>query len=192
MAPRASAARPAHPTRDTYDHVHAHCDVLVAGGGPAGLAAALAAGRTGARVVLADEQAELGGQLLSEGAGGASINGVPAAAWVAEAVTELAAMAEVRLLPRTTVFGYHHDNFLTLAERVSDHLPPGTAGPGVPRQRLWKLRAKQVVLATGAIERPLVFAGNDRPGVMLAGAAPHLPQPVRGAPGSARGGVQQQ
>ena len=162
---------PGAPDPDTYDHVHAHCDVLVAGGGPAGLAAALAAGRTGARVVIADEQAELGGQQLSEGADGASINGVPAAAWVAEAVTELAAMAEVRLLPRTTVFGYHHGNFLTLAERVSDHLPPGMAGPGVPRQRLWKLRVKQVVLATGAIERPLVFAGNDRPGVMLAGAS---------------------
>ena len=152
---------------DRYDHRHIHCDVMVAGGGPAGLAAALAAGRAGARVIIADEQAEMGGALL-----GARdhIDGAPAVDWVAAAVAELAAMDHVRLLPRATVFGYYDHNHLGIAERVTDHLGP-TAAAELPRQRLWKVRAKQVVLATGALERPLVFANNDRPGVMLAAAA---------------------
>jgi len=152
---------------DRYDHRHIHCDVLVAGGGPAGLAAALAAGRSGARVIIADEQAEMGGALLGARY---EIDGAPAAAWVAATLAELATMADVRLLPRATVFGYYDHNHLGIAERVTDHLGP-TAPAELPRQRLWKVRAKQVVLATGAHERPLVFANNDRPGVMLAGAA---------------------
>jgi len=157
---------PAHADPDRYDKTHAHCDVLVVGGGPAGLAATLAAGRAGARVVLADEQAEFGGALLGRRE---AIDGGPASAWVEAAVAELAAMPEVRLLPRCTVFGYYDHNHLELIERVADHLE--TPPPGMPRQRLWKLRARQVVLATGAIERPLVFADNDRPGIMLASAA---------------------
>ncbi|MEE8270779.1 MAG: sarcosine oxidase subunit alpha family protein, partial [Alphaproteobacteria bacterium] len=162
---------PRDPDPDRYDHMYAQCDVLVAGGGPAGLAAALAAGRSGARVILADEQADLGGALLAEPADGDTIGRRPAEAWAAAARGELAGMAEVRLLPRTTVLGYYHGNFLAMLERVTDHLPPDTAAAGVPRQRLWKVRAQRVVLATGAIERPLVFADNDRPGIMLAGAA---------------------
>jgi sarcosine oxidase subunit alpha len=155
---------PREPDPDRYDHVHAHCDVLIVGAGPAGLAAALAAGRSGARVLLADEQAELGGSLLSEPADHAGH------AWREASLAALLAMPETRLLPRTTVFGYYDHNYLGLLERVTDHLGP-KAPPHLPRQRLWKVRARQVVLATGAIERPLVFAGNDRPGVMLAGAA---------------------
>ena len=139
--------------------------MLVVGGGPAGLAAALAAGRSGARVILCDEQQEFGGALLS---GNDEIDGKPAAEWVADATAELADMPEVRVLPRTTAFGYYDHNSVWLVERTGDHLPPGSA---TYRQRLWKVRAKQVVLATGAIERPLVFADNDRPGIMLAGAA---------------------
>jgi sarcosine oxidase, subunit alpha len=151
---------------DAYDHMHAHCDVLVVGGGPAGLAAAERAARTGARVVLADESSELGGALLGNGE---RLDGRPGTEWVAAVLAELIDAGEVRLLPRTTVIGYHDHNFLTLIERVADHLavPP----PGRPRRRLWQLRARQVVLATGAIERPLCFSDNDRPGVMLAGAA---------------------
>jgi sarcosine oxidase subunit alpha len=153
---------PREPDPDRYEHVHAHCDVLIVGAGPAGLAAALAASQSGARVILADEQPELGGSLLSEPADH------PAHAWRDVTLATLGALPETRLLARTTVFGYYDHNFLGLLERVSDHLGP--QAPHLPRQRLWKVRARQVVLATGAIERPLVFAGNDRPGVMLAGA----------------------
>ncbi|MEA2779737.1 MAG: sarcosine oxidase, subunit alpha [Rhodospirillaceae bacterium] len=150
---------------DRYSKLYAHCDVLIVGAGPAGLAAALSAGRGGARVIIADEQAELGGSLLSTAE---TIDGRPAADWVADALAELAGMPEVRLLPRTTAFGYYDHNYLTLMERVTDHIAEGPAQ--LPRQRLWRVRAKQVVLATGAIERPLVFADNDRPGIMMASA----------------------
>ena len=158
---------PAAPDPDRYEHANIHCDVMVVGGGPAGLAAALAAGRTGARVILADEQSEFGGALL---AGRQEIDGLDAAVWTARAVAALAEMDEVVLLPRATVTGHYDHNYLTCLERVADHLPP-PAPLGVPRQRQWHVRAAQVVLAAGAIERPLVFADNDRPGVMLASAA---------------------
>lgn len=159
---------PTEPDADKYDTMHVHCDVLVVGGGPAGLAAALAAGRTGARVMIADEQAEMGGALLSETVE-TEIDGKPATEWVASALAELADMDEVRVMPRTTVSGYYDYNWLTALERVTDHMGPGRGGDK-PRQRFWKIRARQVVLTTGSIERPLVFAENDRPGVMLAGA----------------------
>ncbi len=156
---------PREPDPDRYEHTHAHCDLLVAGGGVAGLAAALAAGRAGARVILADEQHEFGGLTLGSRA---HIDGVDASAWIEQAVAELEAMPEVTLLPRGTVFGYHDYNFLTIDQRLTDHLPPGERRGG--REKLWQVRAHQVVLATGAAERPLVFANNDRPGIMLASA----------------------
>jgi sarcosine oxidase, subunit alpha len=154
---------PTEPDPDRYEHRYQHCDVLVVGGGPAGLAATLAAGRSGARVVLAEDRPLLGGALLAEPPGH------PGAAWLEEMRAELETMPEVRVLTRATVFGYYDHNYLGLIERVTDHLGPA-APPRLPRQRLWKLRARQVVLATGAIERPLVFAENDRPGIMFAGA----------------------
>jgi sarcosine oxidase subunit alpha len=153
---------PRDPDPDTYDHRHAHCDVLVAGGGPAGLSAALAAARAGARVILADEGVRMGGALLYETA---MIDGTPAVEWVKRVLDELAGMPEVTVLARSTVFGYFDHNFLTISETLAPHRP------GTPRQRLWKVRAQRVVLATGATERPLVFADNDRPGIMLASAA---------------------
>jgi len=156
---------PAAPDPDHYDKTHAHCDVLIVGGGPAGLATALAAGRSGARVILCDEQAELGGALLGAPE---TIDDRPSADWLAQVSAELRGMPDVTLLPRTTAFGYYDHNYVALVERAGDHLPPGEA---LYRQRLWKVRAAQVVLATGAIERPLVFADNDRPGIMLAAAA---------------------
>ncbi len=160
---------PTEPDPDTYEHVNAHCDVLVAGGGPAGLAAARAAAGTGARVIVAEQDPAFGGALLNE-TEETTIAGAPLLEWIERTAGELAAAEEVRLLPRTTVFAYYDHNYLALVERLGDHLSPAE-GTGRPRQRLWKVRAKQVVLATGAIERPLVFADNDRPGIMLAGAA---------------------
>ena len=149
---------------DRYDKRFAFCDVLVVGGGIAGLSAALAAGATGARVIFADEQAQMGGWLLSSAA---LVDGVPAAQWVENALLRLQAMPEVKVMTRSTAFGYHDHNLVTLAERLTDHLP---APQPTVRERLWKVRAKQVVLATGAHERPLVFSNNDLPGIMLASA----------------------
>ncbi|MBR2691125.1 MAG: sarcosine oxidase subunit alpha [Aquamicrobium sp.] len=158
---------PDQPDPDHYSSRFAHCDVLVLGGGAAGLAAALAAAETGVRVIIADEQAEFGGALRFES--GARIEGQGGWTWAQDAVARLKSMGNVRVLPRTTAFGYYAQNFIGLVERVSDHL----ADPGhdIPRERLWQVRAKRVVLATGAIERHMVFADNDRPGVMLASAA---------------------
>ena len=158
---------PTLPDPDRYARYFAHCDVLVVGAGPAGIAAALAAARTGQRIMLCDEQAEPGGALLTEIA--ALVDGIPARDWLARALAELAAMPNVQVMPRTTAFGIYPHNLVALAERVTDHL--ATPDPELPRERLWRVRARRVVLATGAIERPLVFPGNDRPGVMLAGAA---------------------
>ncbi|GBE42797.1 MAG TPA: sarcosine oxidase subunit alpha family protein [Rhizobiales bacterium] len=152
---------------DVYASRYAHCDVLIVGGGPAGLAAALAASRSGAKVILADEQSEIGGALLSDP--GSRIDDEESWSWLASAVVALAADENVTILNRTTAFGYYHQNFVGLVERLSDHLESPSSN--LPRERLWRVRAKRIVLATGAIERPLVFAGNDRPGVMLAGAA---------------------
>jgi len=160
---------PTEPDPDRYDKLYAHCDVLIVGSGPSGLAAALGAARTGARVMLMDEQQELGGSLLANRA--TSIDGKSAADWVATALAELRAMPEVTLLPRTTVFAYYDHNMVSMAERVTDHLGTAIESGKKPRQRLWRVRAKEIVLATGAIERPLVYRDNDRPGCMLASAA---------------------
>jgi len=158
---------PDKPDPDHYTSRFAHVDVLVVGGGAAGLTAALTAARSGAKVMIADEQAELGGQLLSETE--ALIDNKSTVDFVDRVVAELAMLDNVTLLPRTTAIGYYHQNFIGLCQRVSDHLshPPKDA----PRERMWKVRAKQVILAQGAVEKPLLFHGNDRPGIMLAGSA---------------------
>lgn len=157
---------PTDPDKDRYANHYAHCDVLVIGSGPAGLAAATAAAQSGARVIVCDEQAELGGSLLHDRT--SEIDGKPAADWAAETIRALFENDRVTLLPRTTGFGYYAQNFVALAERVTDHL--ANPDPNLPRERLWQVRAKEVVIATGAIERPLVFPENDRPGVMMAEA----------------------
>jgi sarcosine oxidase subunit alpha len=162
---------PEQPDPDTYANRYGHCDVLVVGAGPAGLAAAAAAAASGARVILCDEQSEAGGSLLSEPAGhcDAAIEGEPADRWLASTLHTLAANPRVTLLMRTTAFGYFPHNLVGLNQRLTDHL----ARPGhkQPRERQWQVRAREVVLGNGAIERPLVFPGNDRPGILLAEGA---------------------
>ncbi|MBU2965256.1 sarcosine oxidase subunit alpha family protein [Amphritea sp. 2_MG-2023] len=151
---------------DTYDAVNQHCDVMIVGAGPAGLAAALTAARGGARVIIADEQNEFGGSLLNSTE---QLDGKPAAEWVRAVVEELSTFDDVMLLPRSTVNGYHDHNFLTIHERRTDHLAD-IAPVNTVRQRIHRVRAKWVVLATGAHERPLVYANNDVPGCMITGA----------------------
>lgn len=147
--------------RTDYFQHNLHCDVLVVGGGRAGLESALAASREGLRVVIAELEPRLGGRLLYEGG---EIGGMPATDWLAGAESELRAARDVRVLAGTTVAGYYdHDVLLAVDRSHADD-------PARPVERLWKIRARQVVLATGAIEQPLVFAHNDRPGIMLAGA----------------------
>ncbi|MFN0262726.1 sarcosine oxidase subunit alpha family protein [Tepidamorphus sp. 3E244] len=157
---------PTEPDPDVYDHKHVHCDVMVVGGGAAGLSAARAAAATGARVILADEQAAFGGSLLTLDR---DIDGKPAADWVADTVSELESHDAVRLLKRTTVAGLYDQNYLVAIEQRIDDLTPSSVAN--PRMRVWHIRAKEVIVAAGSHERPLVFADNDRPGTMLASAA---------------------
>ena len=149
-----------------YERMNAFCDVLVVGGGPAGLMAAKAAASGGGRVIVADIEAAFGGTAKWSGE---LIDGKPASEWADGVAGELAGIENVRLLPRTTVWGYYDGNTLAALERVADH--KATPAAGEPRHRHWTIRAKTVVLATGGFERPLIFPGNDLPGVMLAGAS---------------------
>lgn len=165
------------PDPDHYDRNHAFCDLLVVGGGPAGLAAALVAGRAGLRVILVDSDTDPGGRLLSERH---EIDGTPGDVWAAGVVDELASQPNVTVLSRTTLFGMYDGNEFGAVERVSDHLPEAGSAP---RQRLWKIIAKQCLLATGAIERPLIFGGNDRPGVMMASAVSSYTNRYAAVPG---------
>jgi methylglutamate dehydrogenase subunit C len=150
---------PAAADPDRYEHVHAHADVLVVGAGAAGLAAALAAAQAGAQVILADQDALPGGGTLLE---------PELAPWREAVLADLGTRERVTLLPRTSVVGAYDHGVFAAVERVSDHR--GTPEPGQPRQRLWVIRTARTVLATGATERLVAFPGNDRPGVMLAGA----------------------
>ncbi len=155
------------PDTATYDATHVHTDVLIAGAGPAGLAAALTAARAGARVVLIDEQSEAGGALLGSTD---TIDGRAALDWVAGAVAELATFPDVLHLQRTTAFGHYDDGFILAVQRRTDHL--GAEAPAaISRQRVWRIRARRIIIAAGAHERPVVFTDNDRPGIMLAHGA---------------------
>lgn len=170
---------PADPDSARYTQVYDHVDVLVVGAGPAGLAAALAAAGSGFRVMLVDEQPEFGGSLLHDAT--AAIEGRPAMDWVAATVAELKA-AGVVLLTRATAFGYTPHNMIGVIERLTDHV--ANPDPRLPRERMRHVRAGEVVLATGAIERPMVFPDNDRPGVMLADAARAFANRWAARPGS--------
>ena len=157
---------PEHIDPDVYEHRFAHIDVLVVGSGASGLAAALAAAQGGERVLLVEADSELGGGLLSERG---EVEGLKPLAWRKLMLTALSEMPNVTVLNRTMAFGYYDHQLVALCERITDHLPPAMRTG--PRQRLWKVRAGRVILATGAYERPIAFAGNDLPGVMLASAA---------------------
>jgi sarcosine oxidase subunit alpha len=161
-----SAPAVADPER--YDHLHHHVEVLVVGGGASGLLAALLAGQAGLKTLLIDDQTEPGGWLLSDTS--ARIDDKAAPVWLAETVAALKALPDVTLLTRTTGFGLYDQNLLLAVELLQDHLPLGERQAHVPRQRQHKIRARHIVLATGAIERPLVFGNNDVPGVMTLAA----------------------
>jgi len=150
---------------DSYEKAFGFCDLLVIGSGPSGLIAALTAARAGARVILCDEDFVLGGRLLGDRT---EIEGQPGDQWRQAALEELASCDLVTIMPRSTVFGVYDHGAYGVLERTGDHLaiPPAHT----PRQRLWRIVAKRALLAAGAVERPIVFGGNDRPGVMLAGA----------------------
>jgi len=149
---------------DRYDKGFLHCDLLVIGAGAAGLSAALTAARSGARVILADEDFTPGGRLNSETF---SVENMAGQDWARMTVAELASMPNVRLMTRTTVYGaYDHGTYGAL-ERCTDHL---ATSDGKPRQVLWRIYSKRTVLAAGATERPIAFGNNDRPGIMMAGA----------------------
>ncbi|MBV7481815.1 sarcosine oxidase subunit alpha family protein [Bordetella sp. BOR01] len=165
---RAAAGLGESPTAadpDRYEKIYAHCDVLVVGGGAAGLAAAYTAASQGVRVVLVDEQPELGGSLL---ASRERIDGMPAHQWARQMAETLAGMPEVTLLTRTTAFGYQDHNLVTACQRLTDHLP--VAQRQGNREKLWRIRAARVVLATGAHERGVAFRDNDLPGIMTCSA----------------------
>ena len=155
---------PDQPDPDCYEHYYAHVDLLITGGGIAGLKAALTAGKAGAKVLLVEQNAHWGGRAPVDGA---MIDGMEAGAWIAQSVDALEAMPNVTLRNRCMGAGVYDHGYALAYERLTDHAP----NDDLPRHRLWRIRAKQILTTTGAIERPLSFAGNDIPGVMLASAA---------------------
>ena len=154
---------------DKYDHKYYHCDVLIVGGGPAGITAALMAAKSGNKILLVDEKPEFGKNLLSSSKENIKINDLSPAEWIKVKRKELLNFKNIKTLNRTTVSAYHNYNYLIMMQSLTDHLSENEK-KGKIRQRLWKVRAKKVILATGSIERPLVFDGNDRPGIMLSSA----------------------
>lgn len=157
---------PLKPDPDRYEHKFEYCDVLVVGSGPSGLASALAAAKNGARVILAEDKPRFGGSLLTDEV---TIGNKKGKDWADETISQLKSMPNVIVKNRSQVFGYYDHNMMVMFERTKDHIKNPTEF--MPRQRLWYIRAKEVIVSTGSIERPLVFGNNDRPGIMLASAA---------------------
>ena len=157
---------PLKPDPDRYEHKFEYCDVLVAGSGPSGLASALSAAKNGAKVILAEDKPRFGGSLLMDEV---TIGNKKGKDWADETIALLKSMPNVIVKKRSQVFGYYDHNMMVMSERTKDHIENPTKY--TPRQKLWYIRAKQVIISTGSIERPLVFGNNDRPGIMLSSAA---------------------
>ena len=157
---------PLKPDPDRYEHKFEYCDILVVGSGPSGLASALAAAKNGAKVILAEDKPRFGGSLLT---GEVTIGNKKGKEWAEEVILKLQSMPNVIVKNRSQVFGYYDHNMMVMLERTKDHIEK--PAKFTPRQRLWYIRAKEVIISTGSIERPLVFGNNDRPGIMLASAA---------------------
>ncbi len=152
--------------KERYEHKFEYCDLLVTGSGPSGLASAYAAAKNGAKVILAEDKPRFGGTLLTDDV---SIDNLSGKDWAEKIITELKSMPNVTVKNRSQVFGYYDHNMLVMFERVSDHLEKKSKF--TPRQRLWYIRAKETILSTGSIERPIVFGNNDTPGIFLSAAA---------------------
>ena len=152
--------------KERYEHKFEYCDLLVTGSGPSGLASAYAAAKNGAKVILAEDKPRFGGTLLTDDV---SIDNLSGKDWAEKIISELKSMPNVTVKNRSQVFGYYDHNMLVMFERVSDHLEKKSKF--TPRQRLWYIRAKETILSTGSIERPIVFGNNDTPGIFLSAAA---------------------
>jgi len=157
---------PLKPDPDKYEHKYEYCDVLVAGSGPSGLSSALAAAKNGARVILAEDKVRFGGSLLTDEV---TIGNKKGKEWADEIISQLKSMPNVIVKNRSQVFGYYDHNMMVMCERTRDHIE--NPSEFTPRQKLWYIRAKEVIISTGSIERPLTFGNNDRPGIILASAA---------------------
>jgi len=157
---------PLKPDPDRYEHKYEYCDVLIAGSGPSGLASALAAAKNGARVILAEDKSRFGGSLLVDEV---TIGNKKGKEWADEAISQLKSMPNVIVKNRSQVFGYYDHNMMVMFERTRDHIE--NPNKFTPRQKLWYIRAKEIVISTGSLERPLIFGNNDRPGILLSSAA---------------------
>jgi len=169
---RKSAGLGFSPTKrdpDLYDHKYYHCEVLIIGSGPAGLTAAMIAAKSGKKVLLVDEKPEHGGSLVGSDNEVTSIDNETPKKWILKTYSKLLKNKNIKVLNRTSVAAYHNYNYLIMMENLTDHLNENEKQNKI-RQRLWKVRAKKVILATGSIERPMIFDCNDRPGIMLSSA----------------------
>ena len=153
---------PLKPDPDRYEHKFEFCDVLVVGSGPAGLSSALAAAKNGAKVILAEDKVQLGGSLLTDDV---IIGNKKGKDWANDIIKELKSTPNVVVKNRSQVFGYYDHNMMVMCEKTGDHIP--NRNKYIPRQKLWYIRSKEVILSTGSIERPIIFGNNDRPGIFF-------------------------
>ena len=164
---------PIKPDPEIYDHKHVHCDVLVIGGGISGIISAKLSAKNNLNTILIDDKKELGGSTIFQDNEIFKINNKISKDWLLNEIHEIKKLKNLQIKTRTSVAAYHDYNYLLARESLNDHLPKNEKDRSV-RQRLWKIRAKKVIIATGAIERPLVFNNNDRPGILLALSLIHI------------------